>query len=343
MRHKANFISRYWIMTTFISLQLLATYSYRPLYGAPTPTPDIATVPPLVLTPIPIPFPIITVQASPSPSPESASVATVVATSQPASTDVENSPSNEAETVPNQAEATQLTSNPTAIQTNGLTPAAPITGTVITEVLNMRQGPDTGAAILDKLAANTIVEILQRDASGHWLYVCCGAQTQQAGWVSAEFIQTNATVTSTAGPIKPPQTAPMSLGLALQIQPTPAFVWQGQALTLQFVVNNKGSLPLTNLRLRDDLPPELRFMTARASDDGQMQQTGQAEDGVIFTLLWPTLAAGAQVTATIVVQVVPTTPNGVFIKNLAVINSQEYGDVISGISIAMPPTTLPKF
>jgi uncharacterized repeat protein (TIGR01451 family) len=218
------------------------------------------------------------------------------------------------------------------------------------KMLNMRQGPSIDEAILDTLLANMVVEILRSDVSGRWLYVCCGSRTQQAGWVSAEFIQTNPGVTQ-AGALLPlatrtistAQTASESFALALEIQPTPAFVWQGQALTLQFVVNNRGTLPLTNLHLRDDLPPELHFMTATASGDGQVQQEGRAEDGIIFTLNWPVLAAGAQVTATVVVQVAPTTPNGVFIKDLAVVNTQEYGDVVSGISIAMPPSVPPKF
>lgn len=357
-----NFVSRYWIIATFVALIWLAAYSYRPLYSAAdqaTATPEIATVPPL---PTPtftrLPFPIVTSTALPAPA-NGAQPPTAVATPEPASSSGGNStsgnpapasnagPAPNAGTAPNAGSAISSTLNQSPSPAPALTADRTLTGTVTVKLLNLRAAPSANAAILDTLVADTVVTIIQRDAGGNWLKICCGSRTRQVGWVSAALIQIHQPVVAGVLPpatvSAPTPTTPGAFNLALAIQPLSPFVWQGQTFTVQLTLSNRGTLPLTHLSLRDDLPPELRLVAVSASGGGQVQQAGPGEDGPILTVQWPALAAGAQVTATVVVQVAPTTPNGQFIKNLAVVNTPEVGDVISGFSVAMPPVTLPKF
>ena len=356
MTHKPNFVSRYWIIATFVALVWLAAYSYRPLYSAAdqaTATPEIATVPPL---PTPtftrLPFPIVTATALPAPS-NGAQPPAAVATPVPASSSGNAAPASnagtapDAGTAPNAGSAISSTLNQSPNSSPALTADRPLTGTVTVKLLNLRAAPSANAAILDTLVANTVVTIIQRDAGGNWLKICCGSRTRQVGWVSTALVQIHqpavAGVLPPATGSAPTPTTPGAFNLALAIQPLSPFVWQGQTFTVQLTLSNRGTLPLTQLSLRDDLPPELRLVAASAGGGGQVQQAGTGEDGPILTVQWPALAVGAQVTATVVVQVAPTTPNGQFIKNLAVVNTPEVGDVISGFSVAMPPVTLPKF
>lgn len=66
--------------------------------------------------------------------------------------------------------------------------AAPVTDLreVIAELVNVREGPGTDYAVMDKLAQGTQAEVLETDASG-WARVRV-IDTGLLGWVSAEFL-----------------------------------------------------------------------------------------------------------------------------------------------------------
>ena len=263
----------------------------------------------------------------------------------------------------------------TFTQTNG----AP-TGKVLVAVLNMRKSPGTGSAIVDTLFRNDIVQIQARSADGGWWLVCCGADTKGAGWVSAKLIRPNFNLAqantllpvmgnSSAAPAttKAPSatnstltaTAPMTTSavvttsslltsskdvtLAFQMRPSPAFVWQGQLVNLQFVIANRSQTPAVNVRLRDDLPASLQYSAAVISHNGQFQQQAKAAGSSIISLAWPQVAAGSEVTATVTLRVASNLPNGSLIDNLAVVAADNAGDVPAGVTLAMPPTVLPLF
>jgi uncharacterized protein YgiM (DUF1202 family) len=57
---------------------------------------------------------------------------------------------------------------------------------VIAELVNVREGPGTDYAVMDKLAQGTQAEVLETDASG-WARVRV-IDTGLLGWVSAEFL-----------------------------------------------------------------------------------------------------------------------------------------------------------
>lgn len=261
-------------------------------------------------------------------------------------------------------------------QTNG----AP-TGKVLVAVLNMRKSPGTDSAIIDTLFRNDIVQVQARSVDGLWWLVCCGADTKGAGWVSAQLIQPdflraqantllpvaggskNAPTTikippvttsraltitapithSSAVTLSSASTANQKIPLFVQMRPSPAFVWQGQPVSLQFVITNKGQTPAVNLRLRDDLPATLQYAAAEISNNGRFQQQAKAQGSSIINLAWPQLAAGATVTATVTLRVATDLPNGSLIDNLAVVAADNASAVSTGVTLAMPPTVLPLF
>jgi uncharacterized repeat protein (TIGR01451 family) len=138
-------------------------------------------------------------------------------------------------------------------------------------------------------------------------------------------------------------TASKGVTLSFQMRPSPAFVWQGQLVNLQFVIANRSQTPASNVRLRDDLPAALQYTAAVISHNGQFQQQAKAAGNSIISLAWPQLAAGSEVTATVTLRVASDLPNGSLIDNLAVVAADNAGDVPAGITLAMPPTVLPLF
>lgn len=239
-------------------------------------------------------------------------------------------------------------------------PTRNLTGTVTSVVLNLRKNPGDNQSPIDTLFRGDVVQILGRNADGAWWLICCGADAKLQGWVSAASIQPNfasgeanalipliagqgaalgasAAVTGTrpAGATLP--------SLQVEMRPSPAFAWQGQSVAIQFVITNRGSAAVTKIQLRDHLPPTLRYVSAVASNQGQLQTEASDANGSIVTLTWPRLAPGASVMATITVDIAPDAEAGSLIDNLALITADQQDDLSVGITLAMPPTVLPQF
>lgn len=122
-----------------------------------------------------------------------------------------------------------------------------------------------------------------------------------------------------------------------------AFLWPGQTFTLSFVLVNLGDQPLSDLRLRHDLPSELIFQAAEYSGPGRVQQDPPADGKAPVLITWDALAAGAQVTATLTVQVAPQTANGRLIDIRAMAAAAGVAAVAADFTLVMPPAQLPQF
>jgi uncharacterized repeat protein (TIGR01451 family) len=74
-------------------------------------------------------------------------------------------------------------------QANASAPAGTgLTASVNADRLNLRSGSGTDFAIVAKLLRGESVEVLARNGSGDWWYVCCTAGTTTAGWTSAPYL-----------------------------------------------------------------------------------------------------------------------------------------------------------
>lgn len=292
----------------------------------------------------------------------------------------DNQPGNANPTPTSGAPGNGTAANPTSntapgagTQSTGTTGS--LTGVVNVVTLNMRKGPSTTEHIVDTLFKNDQVAVSGRDRAGAWWYVCCGAGSQRNGWVSAQLITPNFTaaqaaalpvlgnsaqpvatkavvatpqITSTVQATGTPEPAATpqeeaATPLLMTMRAQPAFAWQGQRIQLQLVLRNSSSQALTALHLQNDLPPELAFVEATISDGGEYRFTGAAERGPLLTIDWPALPTDAQVTATITLQIRADTPIGAVIDNLAAVTSAEGAEALAGLTLAMPPTSLPQF
>jgi uncharacterized protein YgiM (DUF1202 family) len=76
-----------------------------------------------------------------------------------------------------------------------VTETAPATGTLTAVVqvvaLNVRQGPGTTYPVIGKLTQGNEVTVEGRNEAGDWWYVCCIADSDTPGWVSATLVTPN--------------------------------------------------------------------------------------------------------------------------------------------------------
>ncbi len=113
-------------------------------------------------------------------------------------------------------------------------------------------------------------------------------------------------------------------------------------MELHFVVHNKSDQVIANIELQDDLPPELAFVKAVVGSQGIASAAETQEPGPLFTITWPEIGPNTQVTATVTIQIATAT-DGAMIDNLAVVKSAAGNEALAGMTIAMPPTALPRF
>jgi len=211
------------------------------------------------------------------------------------------------------------------------------------------------------------INILGGNANSSWLQVCCIAGTTTEGWVSAAYVTlaagaqvpvvgSNMEPTATAAPaatVAPALPVTMTTTVAdtsaptttleLTIAQTPPFVWQGQEATFELTVFNRGDSPAFGASIRDELPPTLIYVDASAGATGNVTQTQSTAGGMIFTITWPEVAAGATVSASARVRISSEVADGTVLDNLAVVSAENAAPYTDGISIAMPPTSLPTF
>jgi uncharacterized repeat protein (TIGR01451 family) len=363
------FIARYWIAIAVATFALLAAYTSSPIYGqAATPTPDVNTVPPIELlntptnTPFPTPTPMVDdggsggqpggeLPAEPTATPDfddgdsDGGSQPVESTPTPLPSNSDDDENNQGDDDPNGGAPVdnRESNNDADAALNGPT------GVVNAVVLNLHSGPSTSEPIVDTLFGSEPVTILGRDSANQWWYVCCGSGAGREGWASAELITPDFDATEAESLLPVTATTAQrassadSAALVLEMRPSPAFIWQGQTVTLQYVVRNNGEQPLTNVRLRNDLPPTLAYLETVAQQPGSTQTMGEESDGLIYTITWPEIAAGASLSATVTLQLAQDVPNGAMVDNLAVIDTAEGATAIAGITFAMPPLRPPLF
>jgi uncharacterized repeat protein (TIGR01451 family) len=271
--------------------------------------------------------------------------------------------------------------NPTAAPT-GATPSAPSAAQpasnqeiaiVVPERLNVRQGPSTAFPVIGVVEQGQALQILERNADGSWLRICCAPDAVE-GWVSTPFVQissdpaqiatlvppatgtpapttvTTPTVTTTATVTITPTATLTGTGRAsgpalldLTIEQEPPFAQQGQVITLTFTITNVGGSDAVAVELRDELPPELSLIEAQAGGNGEYSEETLGANRFAFAITWPALAAGEAISATAQVQISQDLSDGTVFDNLAVASAEGLEPVTSGISIGLPPTTLPTF
>ncbi|MCB0063105.1 MAG: SH3 domain-containing protein [Caldilineaceae bacterium] len=256
------------------------------------------------------------------------------------------------------------TATPTPIPPTA-TPEGP-TAVVSVVRLNVREGPSIDFPVVGVVTNGRTLRVLGRNEAGDWWQICCVPRTNTVGWVSAQFVQPNfdrnqaqdlvpligdlpvpPPPTATPDPLQAPTPDP-NAGVAtapfqFQMQQDPAYTWQGQEVDLLYEVVNLTDTVLSNLELRNELPNQLTFVDFVEIGGGDAMTETTEFDTTAFTITWPELEAGATETMRVRVRVADELPDGSVISNLAVVVADEESAVTAGISIGMPPTTLPDF
>ena len=221
-----------------------------------------------------------------------------------------------------------------------------LTGAVSVVVLNVRQGPGTAFDVIGTVTQSAVVEILERNQDGSWWRMCCIANTEQTGWVSAQFVTPDFEASRAneliplAGEIP---AAPAAPTLKLEIQMQPAFVWPGQAFVLNFAMTNLSSSSVQNVSFGDELAQTLELVRVTASAEGSASSSTVDNGDTLVEVTWAEVAAGATVNAAVTLRVADSVATGDVIDNLAAVGADGIDDITAGISIGMPPTTLPDF
>jgi uncharacterized protein YgiM (DUF1202 family)/DNA-binding transcriptional regulator YdaS (Cro superfamily) len=261
-----------------------------------------------------------------------------------------------------------------ATPTQGRPVGTATTAIVLAERLNVREGPGTNFPVLGVVLGGDRLTILEGNAGNSWWRICCTVNSNLEGWVSAPFIRlesgeaqatpatpaptlattgtptaTNSVTATTAMTATATTTTTAAatttsvIPLDLVITQSPPSAWQGQEIELSFVITNNQGTALTGVALRNELPPQLAFVAASAAGAGEVAEEELAPDRFAFGITWPELAPGATLTATVQVQIQEDLPDGAVIDNLAVVSATGVEPYTVGISVGMPPTTLPTF
>ena len=241
-------------------------------------------------------------------------------------------------------------------------PADAPTGTVGVVSLNVREAPSTSAAILGKLSNATTVTLLGRNAAGDWWLVCCTPGGAENGWVSAQFITTDADAATlaalpvttgretpgvaTPAPTATPITAAAALSptlLTLATMLSPTYPVQGDQLILAFTLTNTGDAAAANTELSFEAPSGLSFVGASADDGGEAAVLDTASGAPLIIVTWPELAAGGATTVKITLTVDAALANGAVIDGAAAALADNATSTSVAVSVGMPPATPPDF
>ena len=304
------------LLLIFLGLSTMALWSHTTVWAAPRASAHYQTVPKPTDEPTNTPVPTATPRRNPTATPKRDSG------------DDNNNPS------------PTNTPVPTALPVE-----TGQTGVVSVVVLNVREGPGTAFPVVGTVTQSTVVEVLARNENGLWWRICCIANTEKNGWVSAQFITPNfeAARTNELIPLAAEIPAAPAPVLQLDVQMQPGFVWAGQEFTLEFAIANLSDQSVQNASFSTELAPTLAFVSAAVSGDGAVSNSASDNGSVLVEADWGEIAAGATVNVTVDLRVVDVVPAGDVIDNLAVVGAADVDDITAGISIGMPPKMLPDF
>ena len=229
-------------------------------------------------------------------------------------------------------------------------PTDTLTGTVSVRALNVRAEPSMEAKILGKFTFGTTVYLQGRNPESDWWWVCCLPNATN-GWVAARFIQVNASEDELqALPVRADQDtsdAPTSFLTAttligLTAQPVVQAI-QGKSATLTFNVANLGDANAVGVEFSFELPTGLRFVSASATDGGEvMEEMGENGTSVILAT-WPELAVGGSAIVNVNVIAESDLPDGAVLDGAAVVQARNAERAFTSVLVGLPPAEPPDF
>lgn len=246
-----------------------------------------------------------------------------------------------------------------------ITSSTTITAVVSVPALNARAAPSTDAAILGRFTSGAQLTVLGRNSAGDWWLVCCAPNGAGNVWVASSFVQSNASAEQMAVlPVVTGRGTPVAVATEVGAAPAaaanvasapagPAIVLtgppqllpavQGEPLVMLFTVANPGRAAAANAEFSFELPAGLRFISASATDGGEVAASETASGASLVIVTWPELAAGANATVRITATVDKGVSNGAVLGSSAVALASNAASTFVSVVVGTPPTTLPDF
>lgn len=166
------------------------------------------------------------------------------------------------------------------------------------------------------------------------------SKTPSVAMASTLALSAAGPVTSTA-PLASAELATTTLDVALWQEPP--YVAAGEMMQLQFVITNTGTITATQIEVRDELAPELALAGGVLSGRGLLAESRTRTGNSVFTLEWPDLAPGDELTATVGITLSAALTDGAVIDTIAAVSAANASAVTTGVFIGMPPAALPDF
>lgn len=249
--------------------------------------------------------------------------------------------------------------------TSPITVSAAITGVVAVPSLNARAEPSTNAAILGRFTNGTEVAVLGRNSAGNWWLVCCAPNGGNA-WVAAGFVRSGApndvraalpVVSGLAAPASatplpaalptplPSATPEAAAGTVLTIAGPSSLLAavQGEQVVLTFSVTNDGATAAEQAEFSFELPAGLEFLSASATDGGEVIQGETTSGAPLVYVSWPELPAGVSANVRITANVAPDLANGSVLDGAAVALAGNAPSTYIPLSVGLPPVEPPDF
>jgi len=229
-------------------------------------------------------------------------------------------------------------------------PTGALTGTVSVPVLNVRAEPSLNAEILGKFASGTTVYLLGRNAEGDWWLVCCFPDATN-GWVAARFVRANASEAElTALPVLNSRdvsvlstsSSSSTTLIGLTAQPIVQAI-QGKSATLTFNLANLGDANAVGLEFSFELPAGLRFVSASATDGGEVMEEMGENGASVIVVTWPELAVGGSAIVNINVIAESDLSDGAVLDGAAVAQARNAEWTFTSVLVGLPPAEPPDF
>jgi len=141
---------------------------------------------------------------------------------------------------------------------------------------------------------------------------------------------------------QPTETPVPGFSLLGQMGLTSSRTMQGEGVEIRLSITNPGTEAARNVIVRDEVPAALEVVSVDAAG-GTVSTEAGSNGKTIVTISWPSLAPGAEITASLVVRIDAGLADGVVIDNLAVAYADNAGPVTIGVSLGTPPLLLPTF
>ena len=232
--------------------------------------------------------------------------------------------------------------------------------TIKTNNTSVYAGPGTAFPVIGTVDKDQEFAVIGRNTGLTWYVLCCPAEGEQLGWVSARSLKRAfdlvsavelpvvtdladldmATIKATMDAAAEAN-AEKAPALTLTVVQSPQFVRQGGTVLLRFTATNQGPSAVDDVTFRFELPAQLLHLDS-ASKTGEVEVT-EEQGATVVAVQWPTLAPATSGDADIELKIAQDVDFGAVIEGLAVLNAPAEESVTTGIFVGMPPSLTPDF